>query len=73
MKCQNDFGQSFPPWGVPSNKKDSRALHSSLRILAAESLILFTKTIYEIKEGGGGCSPTGTLPDHYFARYGHEF
>ena len=52
MKCQNDFGQSFPPWGVPSNKKDSRALHSSLRILAAESLILFTKTIYEIKEGG---------------------
>ena len=35
--------------------------------LAERSPILFTKTIYEIKEGGGGCAPVGS------ASYGHEF
>ena len=35
--------------------------------LAERSPILFTKTIYEIKEGGGGFAPVGS------ASYGHEF
>ena len=37
--------------------------------LAERSPILFTKTIYEIKEGGGGCAPVGRPS----ASYGHEF
>ena len=51
------LGKVFPLGEYPPIKKTVE-LYIAHYVLA-ESLILFTKTIYEIKEGGGGCSPLG--------------
>ena len=52
------WAKVFPLGEYPPIKKTVE-LYIAHYVLAAESLILFTKTIYEIKEGGGGCSPLG--------------